>query len=257
MADDIVRDGLKAGDAAVVTGAGQGIGRAIALRLAAVGARIAVWDVNPDGGAETVKLVTDAGGEAAFFPVDVGDEDAVVAAVQAVVDQWGAPYALVNNAGIYTRADALDLTLDQWNALIRVNLTGNFICSRAVARHMIEAGRGAIIGMSSGRALLGTKGGAHYAVSKAGILSLTKTLALEWAPHGIRVNCIIPGVTETAMPLGGTTVEELRGRGARNPLGRIGQPEDLAGGVAFLLSPDAAYMTGQGLAINGGSQMFP
>jgi NAD(P)-dependent dehydrogenase (short-subunit alcohol dehydrogenase family) len=122
---------------------------------------------------------------------------------------------------------------------------------------MVEAKRGAAVMIASGRALQGTPRGAHYAASKAGLVSFTKSLALELAPHGIRVNCVIPGVTETAQPLEDSTLEEVRARGSRIPLGRIGQPEDIAAGVAMLLSADAAYMTGQSIALNGGAIMLP
>ena len=124
-------------------------------------------------------------------------------------------------------------------------------------RKAIAAGRGAIVNTTSGRALTGAARGAHYAASKGGILSFTKSLALDWAPHGIRVNCVIPGVIETALPLLDAPLDELRARGARFPMGRLGQPEDIAGVVAFLLGPDAGYMTGQAIAVNGGEILLP
>ncbi len=259
MNDAIVRDGLKPGDVVVVTGAAQGLGRGIARRLAAEGARVAVWDIDQAMAAECVEMCKDAGAEAQFFATDVSDEDAVARSAEAVMAAWGTPYALVNNAGIHPRAASLDMPLALWNKVIGINLTGAFLCARAFGRAMADEGRGVVVNLASGRALQGAVKGAHYAASKAGIISLTKTLALEWAPHGIRVNCVIPGVADTRQPLEDErlTPEKLKALGANIPLGRIGHPDDIGGLVAFFLSPDAAYMTGQAVAINGGRLMVP
>jgi NAD(P)-dependent dehydrogenase (short-subunit alcohol dehydrogenase family) len=131
------------------------------------------------------------------------------------------------------------------------------VTARAVAKLMIEGGGGAIVNTASGRALQGAANGAHYSASKGGIIALTKSLALDWAPHGIRVNCVIPGLSDTAQPRVEMRDNELYAAGARIPLGRIGKPEDTANMVAFLLSDDAAYMTGQSVAVNGGAIMVP
>jgi NAD(P)-dependent dehydrogenase (short-subunit alcohol dehydrogenase family) len=170
---------------------------------------------------------------------------------------WGKPDGLVNNAGIFPRARALDMKLSEWEQVLRVNLTGTFVTARAVAALMKELGRGAIVNTASGRALAGAANGAHYAATKGGILALTKSLALDWAGFGIRVNCIIPGLSDTAQPRVEMGDNELYAAGAKIPLGRIGQPQDIAGVVAFLLSDDAAYMTGQSVAVNGGAIMVP
>jgi NAD(P)-dependent dehydrogenase (short-subunit alcohol dehydrogenase family) len=241
----------------VVTGAAQGIGRAVALRLAAQGARVAVWDVRLDGAEETARLCREAGSTACAFEVDIGNADRIEAAMADVADAWGSPNGLVNNAGIFPRSRALDMKLAEWEQVLRVNLTGTFMCACAAARLMKEAGRGAIVNTASGRGLAGAANGAHYAASKAGIIGLTKSLALDWAPHGIRVNCVIPGISDTAQPRVELSDNELYAVGAHIPLGRIGKPEDTAAVVAFLLGEDSAYMTGQSIAVNGGAIMIP
>jgi NAD(P)-dependent dehydrogenase (short-subunit alcohol dehydrogenase family) len=241
----------------IVTGAAQGIGRAVALRLAVQQAHLAVWDVQADSVEETAKLCRERGATARASVVDMGDAGRIEAAVAEFEREWGRPDGLVNNAGIFPRARALDMALSEWEQVLRVNLTGTFVCARAVAGRMKEAGRGAIVNMASGRALAGAANGAHYSASKGGIIALTKSLALDWAGYGIRVNCVIPGITDTAQPRGEMGDNELYAMGARIPLGRIGQPQDIAAAVAFLLSDDAGYMTGQSIAVNGGAIMIP
>jgi NAD(P)-dependent dehydrogenase (short-subunit alcohol dehydrogenase family) len=241
----------------IVTGAAQGIGRAVALRLAAPDVRLAVWDVERAGAEDTARLCAGQGATAHAWCVDVGDADAVEAAVAEFERELGRPDALVNNAGIFPRAAALDMELAEWERVLRVNLTGTFVCARAAAARMRDAGRGVIVNMASGRALAGAARGAHYAASKGGIIALTKSLALDWARYGIRVNCVIPGITDTGQPRGEMGDNELYAMGARIPLGRIAQPQDIAAAVAFLLGDDSAYMTGQSIAVNGGAIMIP
>jgi NAD(P)-dependent dehydrogenase (short-subunit alcohol dehydrogenase family) len=241
----------------IVTGAAQGIGRAVALHVASPGVHLAVWDVKRDGVEETAKLCQEKGAAARAFTVDVGDADAIEAAVVAFERAWGKPDGLVNNAGIFPRARALDMKLAEWEEVLRVNLTGTFVTARAVAARMKDLGRGAIVNTASGRALAGAANGAHYAASKGGIIALTKSLALDWAAYGIRVNCVIPGLTDTAQPRVEMGDNELYAAGARIPMGRIGRPEDIAAVVAFLLSDDSGYMTGQSVAANGGAIMVP
>ena len=255
----ILRDGLKRGDVALVTGAARGFGRAIALRLAREGANIAIWDVLDDEGEQTATVCREIGSEAAFFHCDMADPESISSASIEVLKKFENIYAVINNAGIHPRAPAAEVTLEMWNRTLAVNLTGAFLTAQAFAPQMFKNRRGNIVSLSSGRAIQGAKNGIHYACSKAGIIAMTKTLAQEWAVHGIRVNAIIPGVSETRQPLeaGGVTLENLRERGRTVPLGRVGHPEDLAGMVVVLLSPDTAFVTGQAVAINGGAIMLP
>jgi NAD(P)-dependent dehydrogenase (short-subunit alcohol dehydrogenase family) len=248
---------MKLPEKVIVTGAAQGIGRAVALRLAAPGVHIAVWDVKTEDVEETAKLCRDNGAVASAYTVDVADADQIEKAVADFDKAWGKPDGLVNNAGIFPRARALDMQLSEWEQVLRVNLTGTFVTARAVAARMKELGRGAIVNTASGRALAGAANGAHYSATKGGILALTKSLALDWAGFGIRVNCVIPGLSDTAQPRVEMGDNELYAAGAKIPLGRIGKPQDIAAVVAFLLSDDAAYMTGQSVAVNGGAIMVP
>jgi 3-oxoacyl-[acyl-carrier protein] reductase len=248
---------LVPGDIVVVTGAAQGIGRATAQRLAGLGGRIEVWDVNQEGGAETVELCRSAGGEAHFSRVDVGDRASIETACANLCRDRGIPYALVNNAAIYPRSRIEDLEFDEWESVLRVNLTGAFVCARLLAPRMAGNRRGAIVNISSTIGLKGDPVGAHYSASKAGLLSLTKSLALAFGADGIRANCVMPGLADTAQPLGTMTRSELLARGKDIPLGRVGQPGDVAGVVAFLIGADAAYITGQSIVVNGGALMVP
>lgn len=258
MSDGIDRDGLKPGDIVVVTGGGGGFGRAFSRRFAKGGARVAVWDVNRASAEETVSHVRSEGGEAHLFEVDLARPQDIDKAVAATRAQLGNPYCLVNNASIYPRGTVLEMALETWERTFRINITAPWLIAKAFAPAMIEARRGVIINIASGRALEGTPKGANYAATKAAILSLTKTLALEWSRYNVRCNAIVPGVSMTAQPLEATTPEELVARGkARIPLGRIGYPDDMAGLAWFLASSDAAYMTGQGVAMNGGVIMVP
>jgi NAD(P)-dependent dehydrogenase (short-subunit alcohol dehydrogenase family) len=229
----------------------------VALHLASPGVDLAVWDIKRDGVEETAKLCQEKGAAARAWAVDVGDADAIEAAVSAFERAWGKPDGLVNNAGIFPRARALDMKLAEWEEVLRVNLTGTFLTARTVAARMKDLGRGAIVNTASGRALAGAANGAHYAASKGGIIALTKSLALDWAAYGIRVNCVIPGLTDTAQPRVEMGDNELYAAGARIPMGRIGRPQDIAAVVAFLLSDDSGYMTGQSVAANGGAIMVP
>jgi|LauGreDrversion4_2_1035121.scaffolds.fasta_scaffold61492_2 NAD(P)-dependent dehydrogenase (short-subunit alcohol dehydrogenase family) len=251
--DGILRDGLSIGDHVIITGAGGGFGRAFCQRLAKSGAKISAWDIDEERGNETARLVREAGGVARFFRVDLSDSADIDATIAATLKTYGAPYGLINNASIYPRGSVLDLSVPTFEKTLKVNITAPYHLIHAFSAAMISAQRGIIINIASGRALEGAVNGANYACSKAAILNLTKTVALEFARHNVRCNTIIPGVSFTAQPLENTTPEELIARGkSRIPLGRIGYPEDIAGLAAFLMSPDASYMTGQAVAMNGG-----
>jgi NAD(P)-dependent dehydrogenase (short-subunit alcohol dehydrogenase family) len=249
--------GLAQNDVVVVTGAAQGIGRAIALALSVRAARLALWDINEERCAQTAAACTANGSKAVHRKVDVSDHAQVHAAAAATREIHGPVFGLVNNAGIFPRASILDSSPELWRSVLGVNLMGMVFCVQAIVPSMIEQGRGIVVNIASGRALQGTPRGAHYAAAKAGIISFTKSMAMEFGPLGIRANAVIPGVTETAQPLADATIEELNARGAQLPLGRIGQPEDIADAVMFLLSDASRYMTGQSIAVNGGAIMIP
>ncbi len=249
------RNYLEKGNSVVVTGAAHGIGRAIALHLASQAAHLDLWDVSEEGCADTAEACQQAGVTAHARKVDVSDHEQVEAAAKTAIAAHGRIFGLVNNAAIFPRVRILDAEPTIWRNVLGVNLLGAVFCAQALGRQMVQQSRGCIVNMASGRALEGTIRGAHYAASKAGIVSLTKSLALELAPYGIRCNTVIPGVTETAQPLADTTLEQLRSRGAKIPLGRIGQPDDIAKVAGFLFSAAASYMTGQAVAVNGGAIM--
>jgi NAD(P)-dependent dehydrogenase (short-subunit alcohol dehydrogenase family) len=255
----IKRDHFKPGDVVVVTGCARGFGRAISRRMAREGAKLAIFDVVDDEGENVAALCRDAGAAVRYFHCDMADVDNIRSAAKAVLDHYGTVYGVVNNAGINPRYTALEVPVDVWDRTLNVNLRGTVFNSQAFAPAMIKAGRGAIVNLASGRAIEATPNGIHYAASKAGIVSATKTLAAEWGKHGIRVNAIIPAASETRQPLEavGVTLEDLRDRGTTTPAGRVGHPDDIAGMVRLLLSEDAAFITGQSIAINGGRIMLP
>jgi 2-hydroxycyclohexanecarboxyl-CoA dehydrogenase len=257
--DGIARDGISVGDVVVVTGGGGGFGQAFSRRFARAGARVAVWDIDSKAGVDIVQEIGVEGGEATFVKVDLSSSAEIEAAVARTLEVLGVPYCIINNASIYPRASLIDMAPEMWERTLKVNITAPFLILRAFGPRMIAQNRGVVINIASGRAVEGAVNGAAYACSKAAILSLTKSLALEWAKHNVRVNAIIPGVSLTAQPLGqGLSREELIERGRKTiPLGRIGYPEDMAGLAAFLASADAAYMTGQGVAMNGGRVLVP
>lgn len=241
---------------AIVTGAGQGIGRALALGLAREGAKVVVAEIN-EKNAIAVKEEIDAGGETAIARrTDVSDESSVQAMLGDSLRQFGSVDILINNAGIFPVSSVEEMREEEWDRVIGTNLIGAFLCSRAVAGIFLQQGSGRVISITSGRAFQGAKNAAHYASSKAGIIGFSKSLALELAPRQITVNVICPGITDTAQPRGHQSEEQIYAQAQKVPLGRIGQPEDLVGAAVFLASDAAAFITGQTIIVNGGSIMW-
>jgi len=241
------------GKVAIVTGAGSGIGRAIAVRLARDEAAIAVLDLNGEGAAETAKMITDAGGKAMALTVDCASEAAIKAAGAQIRAEWGPITILVNNAGIATFVPYMDITEEVWDRTIAINLKGPHLCCREVIPDMLAAGWGRIINITSSSVQSGSFAQAHYVSSKGGLLGLTKALALEYAPTGITVNMVPPGFIDTPMLRASPVDAEAFAKTL--PMKRIGQPEDIAAACAYLASEEAGYVTGQTISTNGGRYM--
>jgi L-rhamnose 1-dehydrogenase len=242
------------GKVAIVTGAARGIGRAIALRFAQEGARVAVVDMRRDEGQAAVETIRAAGGEAVFVGTDVTSAQQVQAMVESVVERWGTVDILVNDAGICPFEEFLDMPEALWDQVLDVNLKGYFLCSQAVARTMVERGvHGRIIAVSSISAEFGGSAQAHYCASKAGINLLVKSMAISLGPHGITCNAVLPGTVETDINRQALSDPEVRAYwSARAPLGRLGTPDDIAGPVLFFASDDSGWCTGAMLVVDGG-----
>jgi len=245
--------GKLVGRVALITGAGYGIGRASALLFAREGARLAVVDFAPDGGHRTVDIIREEGGDAAFVEADISVEADVRTMVKAIVDTFGRIDILFNNAGIMRFGSTAGTTEEEWDLILDTNLKGVFLCSKHTIPLMLAQGRGVIINTSSGAGLVGSPGMAAYCASKAGVILLTKTTALEYARHNIRVNCICPGVVQTEMS--DALLADLSARQAfaqSVPLGRIGQPCEIAQLALYLACDDSSYVTGAAFSIDGG-----
>jgi 3-oxoacyl-[acyl-carrier protein] reductase len=241
------------GKVAVVTGAGSGIGAATARRLAKDGAAVLCVDAVEDGAGRTAAEIAQAGGRALPFRCDVSRSAEVKAAVEKAVRELGGLHCLVNNAGITRDAMAKKMTEAQWDEVLAVNLKGTFLFCQAAMMPMMEQNWGRIVNTAS-IAVLGNMGQSNYAASKAGVIGLTRTLALELARHQVTVNCVAPGATDTAMFKG--VPDEIKAKIIGTiPLKRMARPEEIAGVHAFLCSDDAAFMTGQVLFADGGSSV--
>jgi 3-oxoacyl-[acyl-carrier protein] reductase len=242
---------------AIVTGGARGIGAAIAKRLAADGMAVGVIDLQEAATADTVGAITEAGGRAVGIGADVSDGDAVEQAVARVAEELGAPTVLVNNAGILRDNLLFKMTDEDWDAVIRVHLRGAFLMSRAVQRHQVEAQWGRIVSLSSTSAL-GNRGQANYAAVKAGLQGFTKTLAIELGRYNVTANAIAPGfiatdmLKQTAERMHITFEQLLEGAAKEIPVGRVGQPEDIANAASFFCSEASSFVSGQVLYVAGG-----
>ena len=239
--------------AAIVTGGSRGIGRAIAHALAMEGATVALIDRNMETGSEAAAQIEADGGKALFLQADVSDRDQVLRAVSETVQRLGRVDILVNNAGIHTQAPFTEETRSDWLLLFEVNVLGTVFPSQAVVPYMIKQGGGRIVHISSKAAVVGEPGHAAYSASKGAVLSLTRAMAVDLAPHHITVNAVCPGPVFTDMLL--AAVPDAADRQAlaqKAPLGRLGQPEDVAAAVLYLASDDAGWCTGQAISVDGG-----
>jgi 3-oxoacyl-[acyl-carrier protein] reductase len=248
------------GKVAIVTGAARGIGKATALALAKQGAGVAIVDIQDEAGKQTAAEVQQLGVSTLAIATDVADPAQVNAMVGQVRQQLGRVDMLVNNAYISGGYAPVPETTDEvWNRVLAVNLTGYFNCARAVSKVMMEQGGGTMVNLASGAGLRGSiSAGVQYSASKAGIIGLTKGLAADLAPHGIRVNCVAPGVIDTGLGAPGTgwTRAELERYAKRDvALGRFGQAEDIADVIVFLLSDASRFMTGEVIVVDGGASL--
>jgi NAD(P)-dependent dehydrogenase (short-subunit alcohol dehydrogenase family) len=239
--------------AAIVTGGSRGIGRAIAHALAMEGATVALIAKNMETGNKAAMQIEADGGKAFFLQADVSDKDQVLRAVSETVQRLGRVDILVNNAGIHTQAPFDQETRSDWLLLFEVNVLGTVFLSQAVVPYMIEQGGGRIVHISSKAAVVGEPGHVAYSASKGAVLSLTRAMAVDLAPHNITVNAVCPGPVVTDMLL--AAVPDAANRqalGQKAPLGRLGQPEDVAAAVLYLVSDGAGWCTGQAISVDGG-----
>ncbi len=242
---------------AIVTGAARGIGAATAKRLARDGFAVGVVDLDAAAGAPVVDAITQAGGKAIAVAADVSDEDKVTAAVDEITERLGAPTALVNNAGVIRDNLIFKMTVDDWNTVLGVHLRGAFLMSKAVQGHMVQAKWGRIVNLSSTSAL-GNRGQVNYSAAKAGMQGFTKTLAIELGRFGVTANAVAPGfivtemTKETAERMGVSFEDMQKGAATQIPVGRVGQPEDIANTISFLCSDDSSFVSGQVIYVAGG-----
>ena len=247
-----------AGRVAIVTGGASGLGRGMAGALAREGALVAIIDLDADGAAQTVAAIIAAGGEAAAWRADISDKARIDAVIAEVVARWGGVHVLVNNAGLDRIGPFVDSREEDWDLVLRVNLKGPIVCTRAVLDPMITQAGGRIVNIASDAGRVGSSGEAVYSAAKGGIIAFTKTMARELARHRINVNCLCPGPSDT--PLFQRELATVYPKLAESltkviPFGRLGTPDDIAPAVVFLASDDAAFITGQTLSISGGLTM--
>lgn len=240
---------------ALVTGAGSGIGRAVALRLAEEGYAVAVNDLKPDTAEGAASAIREAGGAAEAVPGDVSDPEIVHAFFERAREVFGAPEVLVNNAGFLQQKPFVELTVEDFDRMISVHLRGTFLCIKEALPEMLSRGRGVIVNVASQLGQIGGIELCHYSAAKAGIIGLTKALAREVSARGVRVNAVAPGPINTEL-VQGLSEEWRRAKAAELPLGRFGEPEEVAETVAFLVSDRASLYVGQTLGPNSGDVML-
>jgi len=244
------------GKVALITGAQQGIGRGMALAFARDGADVGINYLDDRAAAESVaEGVRAVGVRAVLVQADVARLEQIEAMVMEVAQALGGLDVLVNNAGVYPRVSFLEMRERDWDHVLGVNLKASCFCAQAAARAMIAGGRRGVIVNLASQAIRGAPRGVHYSASKGGVVAMTRAMALELAPHGIRVNAVAPGLTDTAQPRYGHSEEELTAMARTVPLGRMAQPDDIASVAVFLASDEARFITGQTVHVNGGSYM--
>lgn len=236
---------------AIITGGTAGIGAATAIRFAQEGAKVILWARNAERGNAFIEKMKGMGLEAEFEAVDSSNYEAVCEAAKRVNDKYGKIDILINNAGITNDSTLKKMTIEQWQQVIDINLSGSFYCIKAITPYMLEKGYGRIVNASSVVALYGNFGQTNYVATKAGLIGMTKTLARELGKKGITVNAVAPGFIETDM-VAKMPENVLDGMRAKVPVGRLGQPEEIASAYLFLASEEAAYINGATLSVDGG-----
>jgi 3-oxoacyl-[acyl-carrier protein] reductase len=244
------------GNVAIVTGAGQGLGAAMAMRLASDGYRVVIAEYDSLLASQVAEGIRKEGNVALACGTDVSNEESVRAMTASAIDHYGRIDALVNNAGIYPKAKIVQMSRQEWDRVLAVNLKGAFLCCKHVLPGMIARGSGRIINIASGHAFRGGAEFSHYSASKAGIVALTKSLCLEVAGRGILVNTVAPGVSDTTMPRIHSSEKDVQTKAAKIPMGRLAKPQEIAEMVAYLLSERNTFITGQVVGVNGGQVMF-
>jgi 3-hydroxybutyrate dehydrogenase len=249
--------GTLTGKVALVTGGASGIGRATALTFAREGAKLIIADMNEEGGQQTVHMITEQGGEATFVCVDVSQASEVEAMISKTVQTYGRLDCAHNNAGVTQRAypTTAEFPEDDWHRVLAINLTGVWLCMKYEIPQMLMQGSGAIVNTASVAGLVGLAGRSAYVASKHGVVGITRTAALEYAPQGIRVNCVCPGYIRTPMVayvLQKEGVQLEKQMVAREPIGRLGTPEEIAETVVWLCSDAASFITGHTMTVDGG-----
>ena len=243
---------------AIVTGGASGLGRGIALALAREGARVAVVDLNEAGARDTVEAIAKDGGQAATWRADISDKARIDQVVAEIISRWGTVDILVNNAGLDRVGPFVSSSEAEWDLILRVNLKGPIVCTRAVLDEMIRKGYGKIVNIASDAGRVGSTGEAVYSAAKGGIIAFTKTIARETARHRLNVNCVCPGPSDTPLfqevAAGNPKLAESLKRVI--PFGRLGTAEDLAPAVVFLVSDESGFVTGQTLSVSGGLTML-